>query len=342
MTLSKKLSMSQDTTVLSKLKKLLYEAEDFALATVIETWGSAPKPIGSMLTVTKSGEIFGSVSGGCVEGAVITEAIEAMKYNKCKVLSFGISNEEAFQVGLACGGEIKILLEPISRTAKLTRERLMAFLKEYERGNLAICRIDLTSFERQVLNTGDEEFSKIPSTKLDLRTSFLLSKTFFSVLYPKCKLIIVGAVHIAQYLNKLANLFEYKVFVVDPRSIFASKKRFPATKIFAEWPDLALNEINLDRDSALVTLTHDPKIDDIALEKALLSDCFYIGSLGSKRTHAKRVDRLKLLGFKKGQLERIKGPVGLDIGAKTPSEIALSIMAEIISVQRNKTNKSHY
>ena len=331
--------MSQDKILLTKLNQLLKGAESFVLATVIETWGSAPKPVGSMLVVNKLGHIFGSVSGGCVEGSVITEALDILDTNDCKLLTFRVSDGNAFQVGLACGGEIKILLEPISGENITVSKKLKTFLDEYFNGNLVIYSIDLTTFERRVIKFNDEGFAKIPMDPLNKRTSFKLDDTFFSVLYPRLKLIIVGAVHIAQYLVNLAEIFEYQILIVDPRSAFATKARFPTTKILTEWPDTALDEIQLDQDSALVTLTHDPKIDDIALEKALKSDCYYIGSLGSKRTHAKRLDRLTLLGFTNDQLNRIKGPIGLDIGAKTPSEIALSIMAEIISVQRDKKTR---
>ena len=331
--------MSQDKILLTKLNQLLKGAESFVLATVIETWGSAPKPVGSMLVVNKLGHIFGSVSGGCVEGSVITEALDILDTNDCKLLTFRVSDGDAFQVGLACGGEIKILLEPISEENTTVSKNLKTFLDEYFNGNLVIYSIDLTTFERWVTKVNDEGFAKIPMDPLNKRTSFKLDDTFFSVLYPRLKLIIVGAVHIAQYLVNLAEIFEHKILIVDPRSAFATKARFPTAKILTEWPDTALDEIELDQDSALITLTHDPKIDDIALEKALKSDCYYIGSLGSKRTHAKRLDRLKLLGFTNNQLNRIKGPIGLDIGAKTPSEIALSIMAEIISVQRDKKTR---
>ena len=331
--------MSQDKILLTKLNQLLKGAESFVLATVIETWGSAPKPVGSMLVVNKLGHIFGSVSGGCVEGSVITEALDILDTNDCKLLTFRVSDGDAFQVGLACGGEIKILLEPISKENTTVSKNLKTFLDEYFNGNLVIYSIDLTTFERWVTKVSDEGFAKIPMDPLSKRTSFKLDDTFFSVLYPRLKLIIVGAVHIAQYLVNLAEIFEHKILIVDPRSAFATKARFPTAKILTEWPDTALDEIELDQDSALITLTHDPKIDDIALEKALKSDCYYIGSLGSKRTHAKRLDRLKLLGFTNNQLNRIEGPIGLDIGAKTPSEIALSIMAEIISVQRDKKTR---
>ena len=331
--------MSQDKILLTKLNQLLKGAESFVLATVIETWGSAPKPVGSMLVVNKLGHIFGSVSGGCVEGSVITEALDILDTNDCKLLTFRVSDGDAFQVGLACGGEIKILLEPISEENTTVSKNLKTFLDEYFNGNLVIYSIDLTTFERWVTKVNDEGFAKIPMDPLNKRTSFKLDDTFFSVLYPRLKLIIVGAVHIAQYLVNLAEIFEHQILIVDPRSAFATKARFPTAKILTEWPDTALDEIELDQDSALITLTHDPKIDDIALEKALKSDCYYIGSLGSKRTHAKRLDRLKLLGFTNNQLNRIKGPIGLDIGAKTPSEIALSIMAEIIAVQRDKKTR---
>ena len=301
--------MNQDRTFIFHLQKTLNNGEDFILATVIKTWGSAPNPVGSMLIVNALGEIFGSVSGGCVEGALIIEAITTLKSNKCKVLTFGVTNEKAFQVGLACGGEIQVLLEPFLKTDKISRDNLANFIQ------LAL---------------------KIPIEKFDEGCSFILGNTFYSILFPRPKLVIVGAVHIAQYLANFAQMFEYQIHVIDPRSTFASIKRFPKVKISVEWPDTVLNEASLDKNCALITLTHDPKIDDMALQKALDSDCFYIGSLGSTRTHEQRINRFKLLGFEEEKIHRIKGPVGLDIGAKNPNEIALSIMADIISVRRKK------
>ena len=328
--------MNQDRTFIFHLQKTLKNGEDFILATVIKTWGSAPNPVGSMLIVNALGEIFGSVSGGCVEGALIIEAITTLKSNKCKVLTFGVTNEKAFQVGLACGGEIQVLLEPFLKTDKISRDNLANFIQGHLNETLSIYTIDLMSFKRTFHKDNSKLALKIPVEKFDEGCSFILGNTFYSILFPRPKLVIVGAVHIAQYLANFAQMFEYQIHVIDPRSTFASIKRFPKVKISVEWPDTVLNEASLDKNCALITLTHDPKIDDMALQKALDSDCFYIGSLGSTRTHEQRINRFKLLGFKEEKIHRIKGPVGLDIGAKSPNEIALSIMAEIISVRRKR------
>ncbi len=328
--------MNQDRTFISQLYKVLNNGGDFVLATVIKTWGSAPNPVGSMLIVNALGEIFGSVSGGCVEGALIMEASTTLKSNRCKILTFGVTNEEAFKVGLACGGDIQVLLEPFLKTDKVARHNLANFIHGYLNETLSIYSVDLNSFQRTVHKDTSKLALKIPVEKFDEGCSFILGNTFYSILSPRPKLIIVGAVHIAQFLTNLAQMFEYQIHVIDPRSTFASTKRFPKVKISVEWPDIVLNEASLDKNCALITLTHDPKIDDMALQKALHSDCFYIGSLGSTRTHMQRVNRFKLLGFEEEQINRINGPVGLEIGAKSANEIALSIMAEIISVRRKR------
>tara|TARA_X000001036_G_C20587860_1_gene769491 strand:+ start:53 stop:1051 length:999 start_codon:yes stop_codon:yes gene_type:complete len=330
--------MSSDKKIIEKINECLFAKENFALALVIETWNSAPKPVGSILLLSESGEISGSVSGGCVESAVISEAQISLKTQKSKILKFGVTNEDAFQVGLACGGEIKILIEPITYLNKSKRKLLESFFKNYLKGNFSILKICLKSSKRELIEN-EEAFKFLSKTKKYHQQSFLNGESFYYILPPKSKLVVVGAVHIAQYLVEFANQFDFDIYVIDPRSSFANKKRFPSVNVIDNWPDEAFTSIKTDQNTAIITLTHDAKIDDIALQIALKSDCFYIGCLGSIKTHEKRIDRLLNMGFNKSIINRIHAPIGLDIGSRKPNEIALSIIAEIIKVKRLDRNK---
>ena len=328
--------MSSDKKIIEKINEYLFAKENFALALVVETWNSAPKPVGSILLVSESGEISGSVSGGCVEGAVISEAQISLKTQKSKILKFGVTNEDAFQVGLACGGEIKILIEPITSINDSKRKLLERFFKNNLKGDFSILKICLESSQRELIES--EKASKFLSKNEKYQSqSFLNGEVFYYILPPKSKLVVVGAVHIAQYLVEFGNQFDFDIYVIDPRSSFANKKRFPNVSVIDDWPDDALKSITIDQNTAFITLTHDAKIDDIALQIALKADCFYIGCLGSKKTHEKRIDRLLNMGFNRNIINRIHAPIGLDIGSKKPNEIALSIIAEIIKVKNIKS-----
>ncbi len=291
------------------------------LATVVETWGSAPRPVGSQLAISAGGEIAGSVSGGCVEGAVVAEAMEALDDAKPRLLTYGISDDDAFAVGLACGGTIRILLEPVGSA-----------LLEGVLADLVAARADRRAVAL-VVDTDNWQRAWIPAPG-DFADRFAMDRSgfegsrFVAIHNPPLRLIVVGAVHVAQPLIQMARLARYDPYLVDPRSAFASDARFPGEVISTDWPDAALTEIGLDARTAVVTLSHDPKIDDPAIETALASDVFYLGSLGSKRTHGKRLERLGAR-FDDGALARIHAPVGLDIGAKSPAEIAISILAEL-------------
>lgn len=297
------------------------------LATVVETWGSAPRRVGSQLVVGGDGRIEGSVSGGCVEGAVIVEAIEALEDGKHRVLEFGVSDDDAFAVGLACGGTIRVLVEPVG--GALSAELLGELVAARAAREPVAYRVDLEGDARGLAREGLDTRMRLDRSGVEDD-----GRTFVAVHNPPLRLVVVGAVHIAQALVPTARLAGYDPFVVDPRETFASEARFPGTKLSTDWPDEAVAAIGLDSRTALVLLTHDPKIDDPAIEAALKSDVFYIGALGSKRTHAKRIERLTAAGFDADQIARIHGPVGLDIGAAGPAEIAVAIMAEMTQVLR--------
>lgn len=298
-----------------------------ALATVVETWGSAPRRVGSQLAVSGEGEIQGSVSGGCVEGAVVMEAIEALEDGQHRLLEFGVSDGDAFAVGLACGGKIRVLVEPVGDALPVDLlEQLVA--ARAARQPVAVVA-DLVDGDRWLTHNGHAERFRMDRSGFEEDGRF-----FVSVHNPPLRMIVVGAVHIAQALVPMARLAGYDPVLIDPRDSFGSEARFPGERILNDWPDDAVQGLGLDSRTALVLLSHDPKIDDPAIEQALAADVFYIGALGSKRTHAGRVKRLQDKGFTEAQIARIHGPVGLDIGAASPAEIAVAIIAECTQVLR--------
>jgi xanthine dehydrogenase accessory factor len=297
------------------------------LATVVETWGSAPRRAGSQLAISSEGEIEGSVSGGCVEGAVVVEALEALEDGKARMLEYGISDGDAFAVGLACGGTIRVYVEPIGAVLP---EAMLADLVAARAARRAMAYVvDVDKNTRTLTDQGHSERFRMDRSGFEAD-----GQTFVAIHNPPLRMLIVGAVHIAQALVPMARLAGYDPTLIDPRDSFGSEARFPGETILNDWPDEGVSAYGLDARTALVLLTHDPKLDDPALEQALRSDVFYIGALGSTRTHAKRVERFQAKGFTEAEIAQIHGPVGLDIGAASPAEIALSIMAECTAVLR--------
>ena len=310
-----------------------------ALATVIQTWGSAPQPVGSHLLVDGDGNFLGSVSGGCVEGAVIAEAPEVLASVKPKTLQFGVEDSAAWKVGLTCGGTIRVFLEPLDERDDVLRQladdmaarRKVALVTEFATGARRFAHAP---------NDLGPELAPALANAFRLGRSVVVEgsggEVFIKMFGPATRLVIVGAVHIAQPLVPMAHALGWEVVVVDPRDAFATEERFGDSAIVHEWPDETLPAIGLDASTAVVVLSHDRKIDDPALITALRSDAFYVGALGSKKTHAKRAERLFAAGLATADIERIHAPIGLDIGALGAAEIAVSIIAEITAVQRGK------
>ncbi len=324
-----------------------------ALATVIATWGSSPRPPGSQLVVDHEGRMAGSVSGGCVEGSVVETALGVIESGVHEVLDFGVTDEMAWEVGLACGGEMQVFIERVVRPGG-EEEQCEAWLDGLRADCAAkrpvVLTVNLATGRRELLhptpagqNTPPELIEIATATRDALRsdTPRMLERAdgrlFLQPFNPPLRLVIVGAVHIAQPLSRIARESGYEVIIVDPRGAFASDARFPGTRLERTWPDEALQGLGLDGRTAIVTLTHDPKLDDPALHVALRSPAFYIGSLGSRRTQARRLERLREEGFDDETLGRIHGPVGLDIGARSPAEIAISILGEITARLRGRT-----
>jgi xanthine dehydrogenase accessory factor len=303
--------------VLAELNEWVRAGEDVALATVVETWGSSPRPLGSKMVVTRSGKMAGSVSNGCIEGAVFEEAQKVLKSGQPKVAAFGVADDVAFEVGLACGGHIEVFVQPLAPVHKA----LMAMLDRNEPATL-----------RTNLVTGEAELTAgaPPGSELARRDGDWFVEPFRRPAH----LVIVGAIHIAIPLHRLAKLMGYRVTVVDARAKFATKERFPeADELIVSWPDEAMARLTLDNSTYVVILTHDPKFDLPALRSVLGKDVGYIGAIGSRKTNQNRFDALRAEGFKEEQLSRVHGPVGLDLGGRGAEETALGILAEITAVR---------
>jgi xanthine dehydrogenase accessory factor len=308
---------------------------DIALATVVKTWGSAPRPAGSDLVIDSEGNFLGSVSGGCVEADVITEALDIIAMGGHNMLDFGVADETAWRAGLSCGGRISVYVQSIdTRRARLITD----FNAERAMRHPCVLVTDVASGEQRLVraaDVGSDPMAEILQERLRLGNSGILEwggKAFFlRAETPPVRLITIGAVQISQMLAPIASLAGFEMIIIDPRNAFATPERFPGARLIAEWPEVVLPSLHLDRYTAVVLLTHDPRIDDQGLMEALRADCFYIGALGSQKTHAKRLERLRAKGFDDGLLTRIHAPIGLDIGAISPAEIAVSIAGEIIA-----------
>tara|TARA_B100001109_G_scaffold90827_1_gene73976 strand:- start:774 stop:1715 length:942 start_codon:yes stop_codon:yes gene_type:complete len=290
---------------------------EMALAIVLKTWGSSPRQPGSMMLIREDGHLVGSVSGGCVEGAVIVGSRQIMKENKTEVMEFGVADEDAWSVGLSCGGKISVFVCPRNRIEEGLFQKLCNVKNSRES---IILECDTQKGSISIINDKATENENVFNIKVTA----------------KPRLLIVGAVHISQHLIPMAKEAGFDVLLIDPRSHFGTSERFPEVEVSNDWPDEALKKVKLSDKDCLVTLTHDPKIDDPALQIALASPLFSICCLGSKRTHAARKNRLLNSGITEQQFDRIHGPAGLDINAKTPAEIAVSILAELIKDWRGR------
>ena len=299
-----------------------------ALATVVETWGSAPRPVGALLAISSDAEIQGSVSGGCVESAVVTEALDALEDGKCRLLEYGISDDDAFAVGLACGGTIRIMVAPVGIGNGPSVDLLEELAQARNARTPSAYAVNTTTWAHKLV-TSDDPLRPHVDARLHSDKSGFEEDWFIGIHNPPLRMIIVGAVHIAQPLTIMARELGYDTTLIDPREAFGAAHRFPGQAISNDWPVEAIRAIGIDTRTAVVTLSHDPKIDDPALIEALGSQAFYIGALGSTRTHAKRITRFTQAGVSPDQIDRIHAPIGADIGGKSPAEIAISILAQV-------------
>lgn len=334
--------------VIDSIDTWLANGEAVALATVVQTWGSAPRREGAKMALTPAGHIAGSVSGGCVEGAVFEAGVEVLSTGRAQLLSFGVADETAWDVGLACGGKIRVFVEPLDSELY---QKLRQTIEDDRPGARAtvIAGADALVGKTLFLDGREMNGNTLPDEMVsDVReaTGIALAQgrpghvtlksteLFIDVLLPAPTLILVGGVHIAIALAQMARTLGFRTIVIDPRRAFGSDARFPdVDRLIQAWPDKAFTDLDLNQSTAVVMLTHDPKIDDPALKTVLPSSAFYIGALGSTRTHEKRRGRLLAASVPEAQVNRIHAPIGLDIGAQTPEEIAVAVLAEIVAAR---------
>lgn len=338
---------SQMNEHLDILDEWLNNSQKVALARVIKTWGSSPRPIGSVLLINEEGKMAGSVSGGCVEGSFVKSALEVMYSGESKKLSYGVADEEAWSVGLSCGGNLDVFVEPMELNSSVWSQlvnnikdnqscMLISSLEEGESSTTLI------SGEEILGDAISDELAELARVAYDERSHKIISiddKEYFIQVFPrKSQLLVVGAAHITVDLVAMANDFGFETIVIDPRGYFTENTVFtsPPAQILEKYPSEVLGDFDLDAYTYVAILSHDPKIDDNALEVLLPSKVGYIGVLGSRKNQAKREARLQEKGFSQDQIDRLKGPIGVNINARSAKEIALSIMAEIIEVKNEK------
>jgi len=308
---------SIDLDVLKTCDAWLAAGRRCQLVTVIKTWGSSPRPIGALLAVCEDGTVVGSVSGGCIEDDLIAQVRDnGIELAHPEIVSYGISADEAHRFGLPCGGTIELAIEPLSPGSRIGE--LLARLRE---GELVERRVTLAS---GAVSLG----RAAPGAVLRVEDGVLAT-----VHGPRWRLFIIGAGPLSRFLAQVASGMDYRVIVCDPREEYRSSWNVPGVELVHAMPDDLVIEARLDARSAVVALTHDPKLDDLALMEALKSDAFYVGAIGSRLNNERRRERLKLFDLSDAHLARLHGPIGIYIGSKTPAEIAISIMAEMTAVK---------
>ncbi|WCB96881.1 putative xanthine dehydrogenase subunit A [Baekduia alba] len=338
--------------VLERLLTWSGRGEAVALATVVATRHSAPRPVGARLAVSERGELCGSVSGGCVEGAVVEATETILRDGRPRLLHFGIADEQAWEVGLPCGGEIDVWVErfapmsPQGTFFEAGKQGERAALATVVRGHTAGTRmlvladgarkgsLGAPSFDEQVAAAAGDLMWAERSRLLDLDDGTV----FVDVVTPAPRLLLFGAVHVAAVLSALARQLGWRCWVIDPRGRFATPERFPdAEAVLALWPAAAVARVGgIDRATSVLALSHDPKLDDAALELALASPAAYVGAMGSRRATSDRAVRLTERGVAPHELARLAAPAGLDLGGRSAEETALSMLAELVAVRNGR------
>jgi xanthine dehydrogenase accessory factor len=311
---------SVDLQVLRTSVAWLNEGHRVILATIVETWGSSPRPAGAMLAVRGDGLVAGSVSGGCVEDDLIFRIRnKSLAVEKPEIATYGVSKEEATRYGLPCGGKLELVLEPIADKA------LFADL---------LARVERHELVARTLELGSGRVQLGAASRTDAPLAFD-HKRLVTVHGPRWRMLIIGAGQLSQYLAQMAQALDYSVTVCDPREEYADTWNIEGAVLDRGMPDDVVMAMNLDARCAVVAVTHDPKLDDLALMEALKSPAFYVGALGSRLNSQKRRERLLTFDLSSAELDRLHGPIGLRIGSKTPPEIAVSVLAEMTAVRHD-------
>lgn len=335
--------------VLNELERLSTQGSRLGRAVVTSVWGSAPRPEGACMLGTETGAFAGSISGGCVESAVLQEIAQAIEQDTPRLVSFGVTHERAWEVGLACGGTIEVFVEPAIRheivaAASGESGSVVATVLDGESvGRSALIREDGTVTTQGDLAWLADQIHGVALESLRTEKSRTVelplpdggrAKVFLEVFARRPKLVVFGAGHIAMALVPLAKAVGFRTMVADAREAFLTRERFPeADELVLDWPEAAFARIGIDRATYICILSHDPKFDDPALEIGLRSPARYIGAIGSRQTQDKRWARLREAGFRDADIDRIHGPIGLDLGGRSPTEVALAIVAEMIAVR---------
>jgi xanthine dehydrogenase accessory factor len=308
---------SVDLDVLKRSAAWIEEGRQVLLVTVVKTWGSSPRPEGAMLAVRDDGLVVGSVSGGCIEDDLIDRTRRlGMKQTRCEAVTYGVSADEARRFGLPCGGTIQLVVEPLNRDSGIR-----ALLREIEAGHLVGRRLDV--------ETGEATLH--PAQAVDGLT--FDGATLTTIHGPRYRMLVIGASQLSKYLAQIAVGLGYQVTICDPRDEYTETWDIPGVALVRTMPDDTVKAMRLDERCAVVALTHDPKLDDLALMEALKSRAFYVGALGSRANNAKRRERLREFDVSPDEIGRLHGPIGIYIGSRTPPEIAVSILAEITAVK---------
>jgi xanthine dehydrogenase accessory factor len=295
-----------------------------ALGTIVKTWGSAPRPVGAMVAIRDDGQVVGSVSGGCVEDDLIDKIKDrSIAAEKPELVTYGVTNEEATRWGLPCGGTLQLVMEPVSAHSRIAE---------------LLQRISSQQLVKRHLEMDSGRASLEPGRWQD--TLEFDGRVLSTVHGPRWRLVLIGAGQLTRYLAEMARMLDYHVVVIDPREEYAAGWDLPAVALDRGMPDDVVRELNLDGHSAVVALTHDPKLDDLALMEALKSPAFYVGAIGSKKNNDARRVRLREFDVSDEEIARLRGPVGLYLGSKTPPEIAVAILAEMTAVRHGVAEPS--
>jgi xanthine dehydrogenase accessory factor len=308
---------SVDLEVLRNSARWLEDGHRVLLVTVVKTWGSSPRPEGAMLAVRDDGHVVGSVSGGCIEDDLIERVRQrGIEQTRPEAVKYGITAEEAHRFGLPCGGTIQLVLELLT-----LQSGIAGLCEAVEAGRLVARSLDMT--------TGEVRMEPALATDGVLFDD----STLLTIHGPRYRMLVIGAGQLSRYLCNIAVGLDYQVTVCDPREEYTEEWDVPGTTIVRTMPDDTVMEMNLDERCAVIALTHDPKLDDLALMEALKTPAFYVGALGSRRNNAARRERLKEFDLSEAELARLHGPVGIYIGSRTPPEIAVSILAEVTAAK---------